>query len=38
MSDFITSIDFGGLSDSPPESNVIPLPANTTVRAASGWA
>ena len=35
MSDFIVSIDFGGLSDSPPESNVMPLPTSTTVLAAS---
>ncbi len=31
MSDFIVSIDFGGFSDSPPESNVMPLPTKTTV-------
>ena len=37
MSDFIVSIDFGGLSDRPPESKVMPLPANTTVLVASGW-
>ena len=37
MSDFIASMAFAGLSESPPESNVIPLPANTTVLAASGW-
>src|SRR5438874_846498 len=36
MSAFIVSIAFGGLSDSPPEPKVMPLPANTTVRAASG--
>src|ERR1039458_3628948 len=33
MSAFIVSIAFGGLSERPPESNVMPLPANTTVRA-----
>jgi hypothetical protein len=37
MSDFIASIDFGGLSDSPPESNVMPLPTSTTVLVASGF-
>ena len=37
MSAFIVSIAFGGLSESPPESKVMPLPANTTVLAASGW-
>ena len=37
MSAFIVSMDFGGLSDSPPESNVMPLPTNATVRSASGW-
>ena len=31
MSDFMVSMDFGGLRDSPPESNVMPLPTNTTV-------
>ena len=37
MSDFMVSMDFGGLSDRPPESNVMPLPTNATVFAASGW-
>src|ERR1700722_11312916 len=36
MSHFIVSMDFGGLSGSPPESNVMPLPTNATVRVASG--
>src|ERR1700677_5040165 len=36
MSHFIVSIDFGGLSDRPPESKVIPLPTNATVLVASG--
>ena len=36
MSDFMCSIDLGGFSDSPPESNVMPLPANTTVLVAPG--
>ncbi len=38
MSDFMVSMDFGGLSESPPESNVMPLPTNTTrlVRPARG--
>ncbi len=36
MSDFIASMAFGGFSDSPPESNVMPLPAKTTVFVASG--
>ena len=31
MSDFMVSMDFGGFSESPPESNVMPLPTNTTV-------
>ena len=30
MSHFIVSIDFGGLSERPPESNVIPLPTSAT--------
>ena len=38
MSHFIVSMDFGGLSDRPPESNVMPLPTNATVRVASGCA
>ncbi len=38
MSDFIASMDFAGFRDSPPESNVMPLPASTTVLAASGCA
>ena len=38
MSDFIVSIDFGGLSDRPPESKVMPLPTNTTVLVACGGA
>ena len=36
MSHFIVSMDFGGLSERPPESNVMPLPTNATVRVASG--
>ena len=36
MSDFIASIAFGGFSDRPPESNVMPLPTKTTVLVASG--
>src|SRR5262249_44360835 len=37
MSDFITSMDLAGLSDSPPESKVIPFPASTSdLDAASG--
>src|SRR6202012_3747907 len=36
MSHFIVSMDFGGLSDRPPESNVMPLPTNATVRVACG--
>ena len=36
MSHFIVSMDFGGLSERPPESNVIPLPTNATVLVASG--
>ena len=36
MSHFIVSMDFGGLSDRPPESNVMPLPTNATVCVASG--
>ena len=31
MSHFIVSMDFGGLSDRPPESNVMPFPTKTTV-------
>ncbi len=37
MSAFIVSIDLDGFRDSPPESKVMPLPANTTVRSAPGW-
>ena len=36
MSHFIVSMDFGGLSERPPESKVIPLPTNATVLVASG--
>ncbi len=36
MSHFIVSMDFGGLSERPPESNVIPLPTSATVLVASG--
>src|ERR1039457_6089684 len=36
ISDFIASMDFAGLSDSPPESKVMPFPASTTVLAAPG--
>ena len=36
MSHFIVSMDFGGLSERPPESNVMPLPTNATVCVASG--
>ena len=36
MSDFIVSIAFGGLSDRPPESKVMPLPAKATVLVAPG--
>ena len=38
MSDFIASMDFAGLRDRPPESNVIPLPASTSVFAAPAGA
>jgi hypothetical protein len=34
MSAFMVSMAFGGFSDRPPESNVIPLPAKTTVLVA----
>jgi hypothetical protein len=34
MSDFMVSMDFGGFSDSPPESNVMPLPTKTSVLVA----
>ena len=34
MSDFMASMDLAGLSDRPPESNVIPFPASTSVLAA----
>ena len=37
MSYFIVSIDFAGLSESPPESNVMPLPTSATrFRAPAG--
>ncbi len=36
MSHFIVSMDFGGLSERPPESKVMPLPTNATVCVASG--
>src|SRR5262249_11053383 len=36
MSAFIVSMDFAGLRDRPPESNVIPLPASTSVFSAPG--
>ena len=38
MSDFMVSMDFGGFSESPPESNVMPLPTNTTVVSACAGA
>ena len=38
MSDFIVSIALAGLSDRPPESKVIPLPASTSARLAPGGA
>jgi len=38
MSDFINSIDLAGLSDRPPESKVIPLPASTSDRGAPSGA
>src|SRR5262249_60771717 len=36
MSDFIVSIALAGLSDRPPESKVIPLPASTSTLLACG--
>ena len=36
MSDFIVSMALGGFSERPPESNVMPLPAKTTVLVAPG--
>src|SRR5215831_11228422 len=36
MSAFIVSMAFAGLRDRPPESNVIPLPASTSVFSAPG--
>src|SRR5262249_59709145 len=38
MSAFIVSMAFAGLRDRPPESNVIPLPASTSVFSAPGGA
>ncbi len=36
MSDFIHSIDWAGLSEIPPESNVMPLPTRARCLVASG--
>src|ERR1700749_4426104 len=35
MSHFIVSMDFGGLSDRPPESKVMPFPTKATVFVAA---